>query len=133
MNLVETAQKTGVGLCRPMYYEFPEDEEAYKFKKQYMLGESMLVAPVTSEDSLVTIWFPQGIWYHCFTEQIIKGPAVITEKVPLNIMPVYIRGGHLIPYTIQKFPARRREKEIVCSYTPGKTLLCEEMGIKMTQ
>ncbi|MCD6384268.1 hypothetical protein J7M23_00680, partial [Candidatus Sumerlaeota bacterium] len=136
MQLVHIAHKTGVALCRPMYYEFPDDEDAYRFQKQYMLGDAMLVSPVTSEDSRVTTWFPRGTWYHCFTERIIRGPAVISEKVPLNIMPVYVREGHsipYIPYTKQTTASSVRKRKSVYSYKPEKVPLCVKMGIKMME
>ncbi|MCU0646153.1 MAG: hypothetical protein MUC94_18080 [bacterium] len=41
------AYDTGVSICRPMYYDFPESEDAYLFKDQYMFGDDLLVAPIT--------------------------------------------------------------------------------------
>lgn len=98
-KLMDIAHDTGVALCMPMYYEFPNDEEAYNADGQYMLGEAMLVSPVVREDGFVRTWFPKGRWIHCFTQRIISGPAVIEEYVPLDVMPVYVREGYEIPYT----------------------------------
>ena len=38
---------TGVSLCRPLYYDYPEDDEAYAFENEYMFGNDILVAPIT--------------------------------------------------------------------------------------
>ena len=61
------ARKTyddGISLCRPMYYDYPDAQEAYSFKGQYMFGDDMLVAPVTSPMkegyATVKVWLPEG-------------------------------------------------------------------------
>jgi alpha-glucosidase (family GH31 glycosyl hydrolase) len=33
-----------------MYYDYPENREAYDFKDEYMFGDDMLVAPITAPD-----------------------------------------------------------------------------------
>lgn len=38
---------TGIGMCRPLYYEYPESEEAYKYEGEYFFGNDILVAPIT--------------------------------------------------------------------------------------
>ena len=108
-----------------MYYEFPEEENAYRFETQYMLGEAILVSPVTRENGVVTTWFPKGKWFHCFTERIVEGPNIIEEKVPLELMPVYVREGHTIPYK-----QKGSKKNLIYQYTPEKTPLIIRMGIK---
>ena len=62
----------GISLCRPLYYEWPEEENAFRFSKvEYMFGDSMIVRPVTvpAKDSLklistVEVWIPPGKWVH---------------------------------------------------------------------
>lgn len=91
--LADEAHETGVGMCRPMYYEFPDHEESHEFAgTQYMLGESLLVAPVTNAEGIVYTWLPPGRWHHLFTERAVLGPCVIVEKVPLEYVPVYRAG-----------------------------------------
>ena len=36
---------TGVGMCRPMYYDYPEADEAYRYEGQYMFGNDILGSP----------------------------------------------------------------------------------------
>ena len=38
----------GISICRPMYYDYPEAKEAYDFKSEYMFGDQILVAPITT-------------------------------------------------------------------------------------
>ena len=127
MRLVQETHEKGIAICRPMYYEFPEEENAYRFETQYMLGDAILVSPVTRENGVVTTWFPKGKWYHCFTERVVEGPNIIEEKVPLELMPVYLREGHIIPY--KQKTSKKDKKNNLYQYTPEKTPLIIRMGI----
>ena len=65
------ARKTydeAISICRLMYYDYSETDEAYQFKNQYMFGGEMLVAPITSPMkegfASVKVWFSEGNdWY----------------------------------------------------------------------
>ncbi|NOZ62133.1 MAG: alpha-glucosidase, partial [Calditrichaeota bacterium] len=97
------AYDTGVSLCRPMYYDYPEAEEAYQFKDQYMFGDDLLVAPITepldSMSMLITkkIWLPPGEWIEWFTGNILQGGKVIERSFALDEIPVYAKAGAIIP------------------------------------
>ena len=97
------AYDTGISICRPMYYNYPEVPEAYEFKDQYMFGDDMLVAPVASEiskDSLLAtkkLWLPEGEWIEWFTGARLKGPGIFKRKFELDEIPVYVKAGSIIP------------------------------------
>jgi len=97
------AYDTGISLCRPLYYDFPENGQAYQFKDQYMFGNDMLAAPITaaidSNDMLAKklIWLPQGEWIEWFTGTILKGPAQIERSFAIDEIPVYVKAGAIIP------------------------------------
>ena len=63
------AHDTGISMCRPMYYDSPKIEEAYTYDNQYMFGNDLLVAPVTSPMDgyslfvMEELWLPEGDWY----------------------------------------------------------------------
>jgi alpha-glucosidase len=94
---------TGVAFLHPLYYEWPEQQNAYEHKDEYMFGESILVAPVThpvdaatglAEDSL---WIPPGTWIEWQTGKHITGPSVIKRRTSIDQTPIYIRAGSIIP------------------------------------
>ena len=97
------AYDTGVSICRPMYYDYPEAEEAYQFKDQYMFGDDMLVAPITEPISDATmlaikkIWLPEGDWVEWFTDAKLHGPGFFEREFALDEIPVYARAGAIIP------------------------------------
>lgn len=70
------------------YYEFPENDEAYKYEGEYMFGNDILVAPVTEAAvnglSKKEIWFPAGNWWSVSTNELIEGPCVKTMEFTQN-------------------------------------------------
>ena len=93
----------GVSICHPMYYDYPEQREAYDFKDQYMFGDDMLVAPIAEPIDTMSmlvqkrLWLPEGEWYEWSTGTTLKGPAVFTRSFALNEIPVYVKAGAVIP------------------------------------
>lgn len=94
----------GIALCRPLYYEWPEAQEAYdvKFRSQYMFGDDMLIAPVTKPmtDGFaeMEIWLPEGCWYELHTGVLLKGGAVVKRHFALDEYGVYIKAGAVLPF-----------------------------------
>jgi hypothetical protein len=117
---------TGVPFLRPMYFEYPASEEAYTFKEQYLFGDDMLVAPVVSARSKDTrlatrsLWLPPGTWIEWFSGRVLQGPGVVERSFDLDEIPVYVKGGALIPMQ----PKMRRTGErpvdpLVVTVFPG--------------
>jgi alpha-glucosidase (family GH31 glycosyl hydrolase) len=122
-DLAREAQETGVAMVRPMYYEFPECEQAYAVPLQYMFGPALLVSPVTTEDARVATWIPPGRWHHAFLPRVIEGPARIEEMVPLGIMPLYVREGTPVLYLPHQAVGNRRARPRTFDAAEGETLL----------
>ncbi len=90
-------------LLRGMYFEYPDQEEAYQFSGQYMLGDHILVAPISragkGEDLAVRqkIWFPEGEWFHFFTGERITGNRIRQLSFGIDEIPIYVKGGSPVP------------------------------------
>src|SRR5665648_759059 len=67
MRTADEAHTNGIPVMRPMLLEFPQDRSAASVDTQYMLGESLLVAPVFSADGVVEYYLPEGTWTHLLT------------------------------------------------------------------
>jgi len=97
------AYDTGISICRPMYYDHPKEENAYRFRNQYMFGDDMLVAPITrpiGPDSLFVqkdIWLPDGEWFEWSSGTLLKGGKVVRRSFCIDEIPIYIRAGAIIP------------------------------------
>ena len=57
---------------RSMFMEFPDDPTARPLDRQYMLGPSLLVAPVFSYSGEVTYYLPAGTWTNWFTGERVR-------------------------------------------------------------
>lgn len=98
-------------LNRAMYIEHPEEEEAYKNPQQFLFGDLLLGAPITSPgkgDNKIAeqkVWLPAGdVWYQFFSHKKYEGGQNITESCDLNSFPLYIKGGY--PFPMQPYTPR---------------------------
>ncbi len=102
------AYETGISLIRPMYYDHPDEDNAYNFKGQYMFGDDLLVSPIThplgkyvdGRDSLITyqkIWLPEGTWIEWNSGSILEGGKIIIRQFTLAEIPIYAKAGAIIP------------------------------------
>ncbi|KAI8997781.1 glycosyl hydrolases family 31-domain-containing protein [Pilobolus umbonatus] len=98
-TLLYEAHKNGTPMMRPMFMEFPEDEQLYATENQFMVGDAVLSKPVTSQGaSQIDIYFPSNEpWYHFKSYEMIKQNGHSTVDTPLDMIPAYYRGGHIIP------------------------------------
>ena len=91
------SRESGEPLMRSMAYEFPADGEAAGYEYQYMLGRSLLVAPVTEISSgRVEVYLPEGEWYGFFDGERYE-PGTHIFECELDEIPVFVRGGSVIP------------------------------------
>ena len=94
---VDTTEK-GLALIEPMYYEYPDKEEAYARGSQYMFGRQLLVAPVITPGdknkmAKTTVWLPEGNWTDIFTGQVYKGGKTVDMVRYMDSIPVLAKEG----------------------------------------
>ncbi|KXN82537.1 Alpha-xylosidase [Leucoagaricus sp. SymC.cos] len=92
------ARLKGHPIQRAMFIEFPEDRTTHYLDRQYMIGSSLLVAPVfvpLSEEH--EYYLPAGKWTNFWNpSRVIQGPRWIKEHVPINEIPVWVREGSIL-------------------------------------
>ncbi len=101
-TLAAQARTTGVPIIRPLYLNYPANAEAYTYNQEYLYGDNVLVAPITTANDAngngsVSAWIPPGTWTDYFTGTSYTGPATATITDPLSQMPVLIRSGGIMP------------------------------------
>ena len=90
------ANKTGVPTMRSMVLEFTEDRTCHYVDKQYMLGDSLLVAPIFNEESLADYYLPAGRWTDFFTGEIKEGGRWIQEKHGYLSVPLLVKENSIV-------------------------------------
>ncbi|HEY0592713.1 MAG TPA: TIM-barrel domain-containing protein, partial [Thermoanaerobaculia bacterium] len=120
------AYDTGISVVHPLYYDYPEADEAYAFRDEYLFGSDMLVAPVTTpvsdETKLAakTIWLPPGTWIEWFSGETLEGPAKVERTFALDEIPVYVKAGAIIPMQPKmRNTAERGVDPLILTIVPG--------------
>ncbi|KAI1197851.1 glycoside hydrolase family 31 protein [Nemania serpens] len=76
---------------RAMCLEFPEDQTSWYLDRQFLIGDSLLAAPVFEESGEVEFYLPKGKWTSFFTNQVREGPGWFREKHGFGSLPLYVR------------------------------------------
>lgn len=87
----------GIPLMRPMFLEFPGDRCCETLDKQYMLGDSLLVAPVFKESGEVEYYLPKGNWVNLLTGKSYMGGGWQKEIHDYFTLPLLVRAGSIVP------------------------------------
>ncbi|MBY9078545.1 alpha-xylosidase [Paenibacillus sp. HN-1] len=90
------AHENGWASMRAMIMEFPDDPAAELLDRQYMLGESLLVAPVFQESGEVKYYLPKGRWTHLLTGETVDGGAWRKETYDFKSLPLFVRPNTLL-------------------------------------
>jgi alpha-D-xyloside xylohydrolase len=91
------AHQRGLPVLRPMLLEFPQDPACDYLDRQYMLGDSLLVAPVFSHDNIVDYYVPKGRWTSLLDGKVVEGPGWHREEHSFMSLPLLVRPGSVIP------------------------------------
>jgi alpha 1,3-glucosidase len=100
-------------VMRPLFAEYPNDRRVFAMDDQWLVGRDILVKPVTDAGKLeVDVFFPGSHgWYDFRTMALVdlsrSDDQVLTVAAPLDVIPVYLRGGSIIP---KKMRLRRSSK-----------------------
>lgn len=115
---------TGVSICRPLYYDWPEENNAYRFEDEYLFGPDILVAPVVSpvgDNGLArrTVWLPEGDWYDVVADTLVKGNVIFAEDYTLDDIPYFYRAGSIIPNNPPQRSVMTRPDNLIFHVIPG--------------
>jgi alpha-D-xyloside xylohydrolase len=91
------AHKFGTPSLRAMMFAFPGDPACETLDRQYMLGDSLLVAPVFREDGIVDYYLPAGKWTNFLTDEVTDGGGWRRDKVDYLSIPLWVPENTVIP------------------------------------
>ena len=94
-EVMKDAHDKGTPVMRPLFYDFPEDQECWDCETEYMFGPDILVAPVMHEgERRLSVYFPNGAaWKNYWTGEIYEGGTRVGVSAPLEQIPVFTRNG----------------------------------------
>jgi alpha 1,3-glucosidase len=106
------ASTTGMPVMRPMWMQYPKQEDLGDLDDQWLIGSDLLVKPVTQAGKTsVEVQLPSNdIWYDVDNlKPMPKSPSILTVKATLDKTPAYQRGGSIIPRKLRL----RRSSELM--------------------
>jgi alpha-D-xyloside xylohydrolase len=92
-GLMSAAHTRGSPIIRPLFYDFPADNQAWGVEDAYMFGPDVLVAPILFEGQRAReVYLPAGIrWISHGSGEIFTGGQIVNEAAPLDHLPVFFR------------------------------------------
>jgi alpha-D-xyloside xylohydrolase len=122
---------------RPLVMDFPNDKKVYDINNEYLFGKSILVCPVT--DSMYTIengkttqtnfekakthkvYLPAGSsWFDFWTGKKLTGGQDIQREAPIDIMPLYVKAGSILPMgSLRQYSNERDDSQLELRIYPG--------------
>ena len=87
----------GRPVLRPMVLDFPQDRACDTLDRQYMFGDSLLVAPIFKENGEVQYYLPEGTWYNLITEKEVTGGKWQKEMHNYHSLPLMVRPNSILP------------------------------------
>ena len=102
--------KASLPMVRALVLEFQDDPTATKIDDQYLFGSNILVAPILDQTNHRKVYLPMGRWIDYWTKTVHQGPCWLEIEAPLDILPLYVRAGSILPYGP------------LCQYVEEKTL-----------
>lgn len=133
------SHEMGAPVMRPMFFSFPKDPGCKYLDLQYMLGDSLLVAPIFNEEGRGEFYLPEGKWMNLLDGEILDGGRYYSRTYDYMHLPLFVKGNTLLPvgsnaetpeYDYTKnltlryyLPAANKEVQIEIPDLTGKTVL----------
>ncbi|KAF4522943.1 hypothetical protein B566_EDAN012638 [Ephemera danica] len=96
------AHVQGTTVARPLFFEFPTDQQTYDIDEQFLWGPALLIIPVLDEGKTsVSAYLPHGRWYDLHSLSLLQEDEGAGKwrqlDAPLNTIPLLVRGGYILP------------------------------------
>lgn len=103
----QTSQ-TGVPMIRSMAMSFEEDRNCRYLDRQYMLGDSLLIAPIFNDHGMASYYLPEGRWFNFLTGQMCTGGVWRQEYHDYLSIPMWVMENSVIPVGVDAPDANYR-------------------------
>ncbi|WP_259067849.1 TIM-barrel domain-containing protein [Mucilaginibacter sp. X4EP1] len=118
-------------IMRSLNFDFRNDAGVYNIPDEYMFGPAFLVSPVTEQLYTGTkaaegrttrnVYLPASAqWYDFYTGQLYKGGQTVASAAPIDIIPLYVKAGSIIPMgPVVEYATQKVNKVIELRIYPG--------------
>ena len=126
-SMAVKSHKTGIPSMRAMIMEFNDDPATKYLDMQYMLGDSILVAPIFNKEGHAEYYLPAGKWTHLLSGEVKEGGRWYEEDYDFFSLPVFVRENTLLPIgAVDTTVDYELEKDVqIQVYEVNETASCE--------
>lgn len=126
--------RLGFPILRPVVMHEQNNFENHLRQDEFTFGDKILVFPVYEpECKSVNVYLPNGNWYYYWDNRLIKGGDLVQVETPIEILPIFVKGGSVIPeYPVMQFTGEFEINELVMniyySELPVNSFVYEDLG-----
>jgi alpha-glucosidase len=123
-SLFYEASRTGLPVQRSLAIDYTHESKVYDghFQHQYLLGPSMLVAPVESNKEFLKVYLPEADgWFSLYDGKTFNGNTEMIVECPLHKLPVFVKAGAIIPMQASKSHTAEKSDTLIVHVYAGKT------------
>lgn len=97
--LFDRAARDGTPIMRPLWWHYQNDPQCAATQDEFLLGESLLVAPVIQPGAQArSVYLPPGTWHDFWSPETFRGRAHVLAEAPLSRIPLYLKAGAIVPF-----------------------------------
>jgi len=108
-------------MMRALVMDFATDKKVRDIGDEFMFGKSILVHPVTGPVHAAEVYLPEGAsWYDFWTGEKLAGGQGVSRAAPLDLIPVYVRAGSVLPLGPRvQYATEKKWDSLVIRVYPG--------------
>jgi len=130
-SLVAKVTRENYTIMRSLNFDFRNDPAVHNIPDQYMFGPAFLVNPVTEQlytgtkaaasKTTRNVYLPASTqWFDFYTGKSYAGGQTIAADAPIDIMPLYVKAGSLVPMgPVMEYATEKPSKTIELRIYPG--------------
>ncbi len=89
--------RTGLPPFRALVMDYPADPETYHIDNEYLVGPSLLVAPLFGDEVERKVYLPEGQWYCFWSKEKYTGSKTYQISMPKERIPIFVKSGTILP------------------------------------
>ncbi|PYZ97411.1 alpha-glucosidase [Alteribacter lacisalsi] len=98
-KLFRDASVTGLPVMRPLVLEYPEDKNTFNLSDQFMVGDNVIIAPITAPDMFHrAVYLPEGKWVNYWTKENLQGPKHILTEADIQTLPIFVKADSVVAH-----------------------------------
>jgi alpha-glucosidase len=120
-GLFVEAHRHGTPIMRPMFWHYQNDPKAVAAGDQFMLGSELIIAPILRQGATArSVSLPAGVWFDFWTGQAHRGGNHVLVEAALDVLPLFVRAGALLPMiALQQYVGARTADVVNLHIWPG--------------